>query len=515
MAVSGSITRPFLLCVIIKIPRIKHLGPSMLSLPQRDQLSSSQVHGLERVGPSDHHDEKWGSQQVIPQQRYVGRDIQESGAQEKSVRRKAYCVWTYTVYHRLSTLVIAANAAVVTHVCLRRRLLDDPQTCLQAVSANILIAVLIRQEHVINSLYYIVGLIPHSIPLCLRRHAANLYHLGGIHSGAAMSASAWLAVFNVAAVKSSGKRTYLDGQAVLTICLAGLLDLLLLLMLSFSLPVFRRKYHNTWEGIHRLSRWLLVLVFWFYLASYIYLLSRIQTDHWSLAKLFYANPVFYLLITMTFFVAFPWMRLRKVVPRYQRLSDHAIQLHFDHWYVSPCKTPKFSTLPITEWHAFAGVPYPNGTGHSVIISRAGDWTSKMIDDPPPHLYTKGYPVQGVLYMAKIFKTVLCVGTGSGIAPILGLLDIPGTQFKVLWSVRDPENTYSEEIVQRLRKSDGNAVILDTLRDGRSDLVERAARIYHTGGIEGVFVISNAKVTREVVRGLQQMGIPAYGPIFDS
>lgn len=401
-------------------------------------------------------------------------------------------------------------------MCLKRKLLHDPQTCLQAVSANLLIAILIRQEHIINSLYYIVGLIPHSIPLCLRRHAANLYHLGGIHSGAAMSAGIWLVIFNIAAVRSHGTRTHLDPQAILTICLAGLLDLLLLLMLSFSLPIFRRKYHNTWEGIHRLSRWLLLLVFWFYLASYIYLLSTLQNmDDSSLAKLFYANPVFYLLVTMTFFITLPWMRLRKVVPDYQRLSDHAVQLNFDGWPVDPCKTPKFSTSPTTEWHAFAAIPYPDGKGHSVIISRAGDWTSNMIDSPPTYLYTKGSPVQGVLYMAKIFKTVLCVGTGSGIAPILGLLDIPGTQFRVLWSARDSENTYSNEITERLRESDGDAVILDTLRDGRSDLIERAAQIYRAGEIEAVFVISNAKVTRRIVQGLQRMDIPAYGPIFDS
>lgn len=258
------------------------------------------------------------------------------------------------------------------------------------------------------------------------------------------------------------------------------------------------------------------MIFWFYLASYIYLLSTMQsTNKSSLAKLFYANPVFYLLIAMTFLIAVPWMRLRKVVPRYERLSDHAIQLRFDNWNVSPCKTPRFSTSPITEWHAFAAITDPNQKGHSVIISRAGDWTSSMIDNPPSYLYTKGSPIQGVLYMAKIFKTVLCVGTGSGIAPILGLLDIPGTNFRVLWSARDPEKAYSKEIVERLRRTDEDAVILDTRRNGRSDLVECAAQIYRVGGIEAVFVISNVKVTGEIVWGLQQMNIPAYGPIFDS
>lgn len=493
----------------------------MLSLPQKDQFPTSQLpipHIPHRIEPNrNHHDEKWSSQQVIPQHSYIEQTVQQSGRREQPQKReKSVCVWSYPVYHRLSTFVVVANTVAITYMCLRKNLLDDPQTCLQAVSANLLITALIRQEHVINSLYYVVGLIPHSIPLCIRQHAAHLYHLGGIHSGAAIASGLWLVIFNISAVRSHGTRASLDAQAILTICLASLLDLLLLLMLAFSLPIFRRKYHNTWESIHRSSGWLLLLVFWFYLASYIYLLSTIQNvDNYSLARLFYANPVFYLLIAMTLLITLPWMRLRKVVPRYERLSDHAIQLHFDRWYVSPCKTPKFSTSPIIEWHAFAAIPNANQNGHSVVISRAGDWTSKMIDNPPRYLHTKGSPAQGVLYMAKIFRTVLCVGTGSGIAPILGLLDIPGTQFRVLWSARDPEDTYGREIVKRLRKSDEDAVILDTRRDGRSNLIEFTARIYHEGGIEAVFVISNAKVTREIVHGLQQINIPAYGPVFDS
>lgn len=326
----------------------------------------------------------------------------------------------------------------------------------------------------------------------------------------------WLFIFTIAATRSSTMYTDRDARAILTMCLACVLDVLVLQMVAFSLPRFRNRFHNTWESIHRWSAWVLLLVFWIYQALYFSLPAHEKYKSSIPAEeRLYTSSVFYILVAMTLANVLPWLQLKRIAPRYQKLSDHAIQLFFDGWCVRPCKTHKLSTSPTTEWHAFASIPCPARNGCSVIISRAGDWTAKMIDDPPEHLYIKAYPAQGVLYMAKIFKSVLLVVTGSGIAPVLGLLDIPGTEFRIVWSARDPENTYCREIVQRLLKADQDAIILDTSQNGRSDLVQVAARVCAIGGIEAVFVISNAVVTKGIVRGLRQKGILAYGPIFDS
>ena len=63
--------------------------------------------------------------------------------------------------------------------------------------------------------------------------------------------------------------------------------------------------------------------------------------------------------------------------------------------------------------------------------------------------------------------------------------------------------------------DKHAVITDTMREGRPDLVKKARDLYHESGAEAVFVISDPKVTRKVVYGLESRGIPAFGPIWDS
>lgn len=176
-------------------------------------------------------DERWSSQQVVRQRRSTDRSFEHTPSRETPNFTKGQLLKNYPVYHRLSTFVIAANTAVVALLCLNQHLLDKIHTCLQAFATNLLITVLIRQEHTVNLLYCIFGLIPHSMPLRIRCQLESLYHLGGIHSGTAISAALWLVILNVAVVRSDATNTSKNACATLTICLAGPLDLLLLQML--------------------------------------------------------------------------------------------------------------------------------------------------------------------------------------------------------------------------------------------------------------------------------------------
>ncbi len=47
------------------------------------------------------------------------------------------------------------------------------------------------------------------------------------------------------------------------------------------------------------------------------------------------------------------------------------------------------------------------------------------------------------------------------------------------------------------------------------MVALAYRAYREHGAEAVICISNKKLTWQVVHGLEQRGIPAYGAIWDS
>ncbi len=70
----------------------------------------------------------------------------------------------------------------------------------------------------------------------------------------------------------------------------------------------------------------------------------------------------------------------------QRLSSHAAIAHLDYG-ITPAHVPAagISRSPLREWHAFATVTIPGRPGHRLLVSRAGDRTSRFIDDPPPRL----------------------------------------------------------------------------------------------------------------------------------
>jgi hypothetical protein len=50
---------------------------------------------------------------------------------------------------------------------------------------------------------------------------------------------------------------------------------------------------------------------------------------------------------------------------------------------------------------------------------------------------------------------------------------------------------------------------------KPDMVELAYSAYASSGAEAVICVSNRKVTWTVVHGLERLGIPALGPIWDS
>ena len=63
------------------------------------------------------------------------------------------------------------------------------------VIANFFIAVIIRQQYVINLLFWLATRAPTTWPLSVRWHLGKVYHHGGLHTGCAINGSLWFAVY--------------------------------------------------------------------------------------------------------------------------------------------------------------------------------------------------------------------------------------------------------------------------------------------------------------------------------
>ena len=120
-------------------------------------------------------------------------------------------------------------------------------------------------------------------------------------------------------------------------------------------------------------------------------------------------------------------------------------------------------------------------------------------------------------MSRLFRRIVLIATGSGIGPCLSVLKAGQVECRLLWSARTPAKTFGDSVIDEVMTADPHAVIIDTSKQGgsRPDMVRIAYSLYKDCGAEAVVIISNPKLTYDVVYGLETRGGPAYGAIWDS
>ncbi|KOV66840.1 membrane protein [Streptomyces sp. NRRL WC-3618] len=389
-------------------------------------------------------------------------------------------------YNRLAALVVLANVGF-----LAASWAPNTETIGYASLVNLALAVVVRQQYVINLFFRLATWAPTSWPLKARWTLGKVYHFGGLHVGGALAGAVWFLAGTVVAT--------VDGTNLPLITASWVLVALLVVIVATALPPFRSRFHDHFEKIHRFGGWSGVALFW---------------THTLLG----AQKPFALgvLAVVTFSVALPWLRLRKVAVRIERPSTHVVLARFDHG-VTPFagSSTAISRSPLTEWHSFANVPSPGEPGFRLTISRAGDWTGSFIDDAPPKVWVKGITTAGVANIETLFSKVIYVATGSGIGPCLPHLLAAEVPSRLVWATRDPRRTYGDDLVDEILAVQPNALIWDTSQHGKPDMVRLAYTAYRDFGAEAVICISNKKLTWQVVHGLERRGIPAYGAIWDS
>jgi hypothetical protein len=411
-------------------------------------------------------------------------------------------------YRRLAALVAVVNlwvfGAGVANGSWIAGGVYDIAAIAQVALLNFTLAILIRQQRVVNLLFWMVTRIPTSWPLWIRWSAGKVFHFGGLHSGGAVAGSIWFAflLFGLVSNEVNG----VGHASAITLGLSAAMVGLMTLMIVTAIGPIRQKFHNRFEHVHRFAGWTLLALFWAHNVAMVRDAAIPLTS--SLA--------FWLLCLITLSIASPWITLKKVPIEVENPSNHAVVVHFNYGDTPfPGSSNALSLSPLREWHSFANIPTPGTDGYRLVISRAGDWTGRFIDNPPDKVWVKGITTSGVARIEVLFKKVVYVGTGSGIGPILPHLlahDVPN---KLIWSTRSPRKTYGDKLVDEIEANTDDALIWDTDARGKPDLSKLALEAVAETGAEAVIVISNQKLTRGVIYDMERQGIPAFGAIWDS
>jgi CRP-like cAMP-binding protein len=412
-------------------------------------------------------------------------------------------------YNRLIGLVLLVNLLVGAYAVARGHwwsgdVIDLPAIVLVA-QANFALAILFRQQYVINGIAWIATRPPTTWPLRLRWALGKYYHFGGLHVGAAIAGIFWYAAFvgSLFAERFRGNNDVSTANMVVS-CAVVVLFIVTAIM---AMPRLRTRSHDRFEATHRFCGWAALALIWINTVLFL-------TDH-HLSLL--TAPTMWMLVVTTIGAAWPWLLLRKIAIRAERPSRHAALIHLDHDVQPGLGTTRpISRNPWIGWHHFANLPNRDGSpGYRMVVSRAGDWTTAFIDDPPAAVWVRGIPVIGVANVRKLFRKVVFVATGSGIGPMLAHLLAREPPSRLVWVTKDPRVTYGDELIDEILTAQPDAVLWNTDERGKPDVLRLAYAAYLDSGAEAVICIANRQVTWQIVHGLERRGIPAFGPIWDS
>ncbi|KXN82504.1 hypothetical protein AN958_02355 [Leucoagaricus sp. SymC.cos] len=336
-----------------------------------------------------------------------------------------------------------------------------------------------------------------------------LQHLGGIHSGCALSGIAWL-IFKVV---NNFKKIDITHPVVLTIGMVTLVTLCICAMAA--IPWVRNTHHNVFERHHRFAGWSALIFTWtFTILGDLYVP---ETQSWNLSGTHLVRQQdFWYTMCMTVLIALPWFFIRKVPVEIELPSSKAAIIKFKRG-MQQGLLGRISRSPIWEYHLFGIIS--EGTQadcHYMVAGVQGDFTKSLVENPPKALWTRELKIAGVSNSSKLYKRGIRICTGTGIGAALSTC-VQSPDWYLIWIGSDQEKTFGPTIsglIQRHMEPERVCLWDTKKRGGRPDTMKLLKEAYQTWNAEVVFITSNYVGNSEIMQGCKETGIPAFGTLWD-
>ncbi|KAH8117533.1 hypothetical protein DFH11DRAFT_1741517 [Phellopilus nigrolimitatus] len=376
---------------------------------------------------------------------------------------------------------------------------------------NLLMAILMRNEVFGRLLYLFVNTcFAKWTPLWWRLGCTSvLQHLGGIHSGCALSGLGWLTL----KVVDTFRQHSVMHDSILVVGIATNLAVLISALSAF--PWVRNTHHNIFERHHRFVGWVGIVFTWgFTILGDIYVPS---TRSWNLSGTHVARQQdFWFISGMTVLVLIPWFCVREVPVDIELPSPKVAIVRFKRG-MQQSLLGRISRSCIMEYHAFGIIS--EGTHakyHYMICGVQGDFTRSLVNDPPSTLWTRELKFAGVSNTSTLYKRGVRICTGTGIGAALSTC-IQSPNWFLIWIGSDQEKTFGPTISGLIyRHIEPERLLLwdSKTRGGRPDSMKILKESFYSFGAEVVFITSNYIGNSEIMQGCKEAGIPAFGTLWD-
>ncbi|KAH9967880.1 hypothetical protein BC827DRAFT_1373120 [Russula dissimulans] len=446
----------------------------------------------------------------VPTEVVLGKEtVAKSPAKKKGSKWILWNLW-FNTYRKLFTFVVALNLVGIILAASGHFPYAEKWTGAMALG-NLTVAILVRNELFGRFLYCFVNTcFAKWSPLWWRLGCTSvLQHLGGIHSGCALSGTGWL----ILKVVNNFRHHSLHHLSILIV--GTITNIVIIIVALSAIPWVRNTHHNVFERYHRFVGWLGLILTWaFTILGDLY---DTETRTWNLsAKHILRQQDFWFAVVMTIFTVIPWLCVREVPVDIELPSPKVAIIRFKRG-MQQGLLGRISRTAIVEYHAFGIISEgTHAKHHYMICGVQGDFTRGLVDEPPRTLWTRELKFAGVSNTSTLYKRGIRICTGTGIGAALSTC-IQSPNWYLIWIGSDQEKTFGPTLsglIHRHIEPDRLLLWDSKLRGGRPDTMKILKEAYYSWGAEVVFITSNYIGNSEMMQGCKEAGIPAFGTLWD-